>query len=132
MTVSKSNQRKLLRAQLEAVGIELAAARERLAELERRGVEISSKLAHIEVHSRGRSGNPGPTIMRVAWKDFQRLTWRHNGVTTDDIYESLRAKVPRLRKATLRVYLHRFRDKELIVKRDGLWHRSTAEESNQA
>jgi hypothetical protein len=116
----------LLRAERGSIGAAIATLRERLSELELRGHEINTKLASLEVRSRSRTG----TIARVAWEDFERLTWRRNGVTTDDIFESLRAKVPRLRKATLRVYLHRFRDKQLIEKKNGLWHRSTAEETN--
>jgi len=131
MPASKSQQMKTLRAERDSIGQEIGSLRERLAVLERRSVEINAKIAHLEAGGRTRIGNPRRSIARVAWKDFERLTWQRNGITTDDIFESLRAKVPRLRKATLRVYLHRFRKKRLIERRGSLWHRSPEEAPNQ-
>lgn len=110
MPARKSHQIASLRAERELIGQEMENLRERLAVLERRGNDVSAKLAHIEVAGRTRMGKPtlSRAIVRVAWEDFQRMTWQRHGVTTDDLFESMRAKVPDLRKATLRVYLHRF------------------------
>lgn len=95
---------------------------------------ISSKILHLEMSGRNRIGQPtlSNAIIRQVWEQIERLTWDGRGVPSEDLYGALRWNIPGLRPGTVRVYLHRFRDKGLLEKRGSAWHRTATNVRHEA
>lgn len=134
MTKRKSEQIAALRAERMRVGAEIVALRERLVALERRGMSLGSRILHLEMGGRTRMGQPtlSNAIIRQVWEHIARMSWDGRGVPAKELHWALRSEIPDLRPGTLRVYLHRFREKGLLEKRGSAWHRTAMEVRREA
>lgn len=127
MTKRKSKQIAELFAEREQVGAEIANLRELLLALERRGDALTARILHLQMSGRTRVGQPtfSNAIIRRLWEQVQKLSWDGRGIPADDLLQVLRSDIPNLRTGTLRVYLHRLKQRGLIEKRGSSWHRTS-------
>lgn len=126
MTKRKSDQIADLKAQREHIGSEIARLRDKLAALEHQGRELGSRILNLEMSGRVRVGKHALSnaIIHQVWRHIERLSWDGRGIPASDLFAALRTEISGLHQSTLRVYLHRLKEKGLIEKRGSAWHRT--------